>query len=55
MTPQNAAFFHAAYAVAAVVYGVYIVSLLRRSHTVKEKLLKSRASGSRGSSVASRE
>jgi len=50
MIPQNAGYFHAAYAVAAIVYGVYIVSLLRRSHTVKEKLLKSRES-----SVASRE
>jgi len=38
MTPDTAAYFHAAYTVAAVVYGVYIVSLLRRSHTVKEKL-----------------
>jgi hypothetical protein len=38
MTPSTAVFFHAAYTVAAAIYGVYIVSLLRRSASVRERM-----------------
>jgi hypothetical protein len=38
MPPDTSAYLHAAYAVAAIVYGVYIVSLLRRSRSAKARL-----------------
>ncbi|HEX6964942.1 MAG TPA: hypothetical protein VF166_04010 [Gemmatimonadaceae bacterium] len=38
MTPHTAVFFHAAYTVAAVIYGTYIVTLLRRSASVRERV-----------------
>ncbi|HEX5437670.1 MAG TPA: hypothetical protein VFW98_10960 [Gemmatimonadaceae bacterium] len=40
MPPDTRSYLHAAYAVAAVVYGVYIVSLLWRARKVKEQLRK---------------
>ena len=36
--PDNAIFYHAAYAAAAVVYGVYVVSLVVRRRRAQERL-----------------
>ena len=37
MTPDNAFYYHAAYTIAGVVYGAYIVSLVARARRVRER------------------
>jgi hypothetical protein len=38
MMPDNAAYYHAAYIAAGVIYGVYVVSLLWRLRRARERL-----------------
>ena len=37
MTPENSAYYHAAYIAASLVYGLYIVSLVVRFRRVRER------------------
>ncbi len=37
MMPENAVFFHVAYAAAAVIYGGYVVSLVVRSRRIRDR------------------
>jgi hypothetical protein len=43
--PDNAVFFHAAYAAAAVIYGGYVVSLVVRSRRTRARELRQMQGG----------
>ncbi len=45
MTPDNAIYYQAAYAVAGVVYGAYIVSLIVRARRIRSRLERQAKSG----------
>ncbi|MGI9076357.1 MAG: hypothetical protein ACR2G6_03370 [Gemmatimonadaceae bacterium] len=42
--PDNAAYYHAAYALAATIYAVYAASIWWRARRVRERLARSPAS-----------